>query len=121
MHFFTDLYPVSQTLLLRSGTPEELIWSPPTDIYETDQVYVVIMEVAGVARETMRISFLHDMLTVTGERSDETRPEPVRYSQMEINYGPFQKEIHFPNRIDRSAISAHYREGFLKVVLPKQR
>jgi len=120
MHFFTDLYPVSRTLVLRSGASEGLTWSPPTDIYETGQAYIVVMEIAGLAREAIRISFLHDMLTVTGERSDEAKPESVRYSQMEINYGSFQKEIHFPNPIDRAGISAHYREGFLKVVLPKQ-
>jgi HSP20 family protein len=121
MDFFTDLYQVSRSLVFRSSASEGLTWSPPMDVYETEEAYEVILEIAGVPRETIHIGFLHDMLTVGGKRSDKGRPESARYSQMEINYGPFQKEIRFPSPIERTAISAHYRDGLLKVVLPKAR
>lgn len=121
MDFFTDLYQVSRSLVFRSSASEGLTWSPSMDVYETEEVYVVVLEIAGVPRETIHIGFLHDMLTVRGERSEEAKPESARYSQMEINYGPFQKEIRFPNPIEHTGISAHCRDGFLKVVLPKER
>lgn len=121
MDFFTDIYQVSRSLVFRSSVSEGLSWSPSMDVYETDEAYEVILEIAGVPRETIHIGFLHDMLTVKGKRTDEARPESARYSQMEINYGPFQKEVRFPNPIERTAISAQYRDGLLKVVLPKQR
>lgn len=121
MDFFTDLYQVSRSLVFRSSGSEGFTWSPPMDVYETEEAYVVVLEIAGVRREAIHIGFLHDMLTVSGERCDEAKPESARYSQLEINYGPFQKELRFPSPIRRAAISAHYRDGFLKVVLPKER
>lgn len=121
MHFLTDLYQFNHTLAFRTGAASGLGWSPPTDVYETEEAFVVTLELAGVDHKALQIRFLHDTLTLSGERSDPTKPAAARYAQLEINYGPFRKEIRFALPIERQAISARCREGLLKVVLPKAR
>lgn len=119
MQFLTDLYQFNRTLDFRPDMAPGLGWSPPTDVYETEEAFVVILELAGVDHKALQISFLHDTLTLSGERSDPAKPTSAHYAQLEINYGPFRKEIRFALPIERQAISAQCREGLLKVVLPK--
>jgi len=121
MHFLTDLYQFNRALAFRPDLTSGLGWSPATDVYETEEAFVVTLELAGVEREALQIHFLHDTLTLSGERSDPAKPASARYAQLEINYGAFRKEICFALPIERRAISAQYREGLLKVVLPKAR
>ena len=96
------------------------IWSPPTDVYETDSAIVVKIEIAGLNPEDFAISLDDRVLTVRGVRRDPT--SKLAYQQLEINYGQFQTEVHLPWPINESAeIEATYEQGFLTILLPKAR
>jgi len=94
-------------------------WNPPTDVYETETGFVVQMEIAGVKEGDFKMTFKDNVLTVQGVRADEGREGRKRFRLMEINRGYFERSIVFKERIDAARVQASYREGFLKVVLPK--
>lgn len=94
-------------------------WLPPLDIYETDREFIVKLEIPGVRKQDIKIGFSENVLTISGTRCDETMGGEMKYVQMEIAYGEFQRRVVFNTPIDQNAITAKYSEGFLKVVLPK--
>lgn len=101
--------------------PAAAIWRPPTDVYETEGNLVVIMELAGVAEEDLSITLFSDHLVVEGFRDQpELSPRDVCH-QLGIKYGEFRSEIAVPVPIDHDNVIAEYRNGMLKINLPKQR
>jgi HSP20 family protein len=92
-------------------------WRPPTDVYETDTSAVVRVEVAGVQKGDIEISFANRILTVSGRRRDPAAK--LTYQQMEINYGDFRTDVFLPWAVKDQDIEANYDDGFLVIVLPK--
>lgn len=106
------LHAVGWQVQVRSG-----VWSPPTDVYETDNDYVVRVEIAGMNEDGFDISVEDKFLTISGNRPDV--PERRAYQQMEIRFGKFETVVGLPGPIDLDASHAEYKEGFLTVTLPK--
>ena len=111
--------------MLRRIVPEEQ-WramrehkgfTPPADVYETDQQLVVRVEIAGVDEAAWEVSFANQVLTVKGHRHDPA--EKLAYQQMEIPYGEFRADIFLPQAVDAAGIEAKYDNGFLTVTLPR--
>ncbi len=93
------------------------VWRPPTDVLETDDAIVVVVEIAGMRGLNISVIFEHQILSIRGTRPDTNVCKT--YHQMEIDYGEFASEVQVPLRIDSEKIEATYSDGFLKVVLPK--
>ncbi len=93
------------------------VWSPPTDVYETAEEYVVTVEVAGVSETDFEVAFENGVLFVNGERPDVTSPRA--YQQMEIHFGKFSTAIVVPGPVDLDHSAAEYKNGFLTIRLPK--
>jgi len=93
------------------------VWSPPTDVYETEKNYVVRVEIAGMREEDFEITVENNFLAISGSRSDV--PERRAYQQMEIRFGKFETVVGMPGPLDIESSSAEYKEGFLTVTLPK--
>lgn len=92
-------------------------WRPPTDVLETDDAVVVVVEIAGMRGLNISVIFERQVLSIRGTRPD-TNVCKI-YHQMEIDYGEFVSEVRVPFRVDSDQIEATYSDGFLKVVLPK--
>ncbi len=101
-------------------------WQPRVDMHETPSSVIVKVEVAGVNPDQLNLSLSADdrVLTISGDRSeaDRERVDRIRCYQLEIYFGPFEREIVLPGdaRIERDAITATYKDGFLLVTLPKR-
>jgi len=93
------------------------VWSPPTDLYETEKEYVVSVEVAGMRDSDFEVVFDDGMLFVEGKRSDVTKRRA--YHQMEIHFGKFSTAVGLPGPIDLESSQAEYKDGFLTVRMPK--
>ena len=93
------------------------IWTPPTDVYETEENLVVKMEVAGMREEDFEVSVEDQVLILRGTRPD--RNERRAYYQMEIRFGKFEISIGLPAGIDLDKAIAEYKDGFLTVIFPK--
>ena len=97
------------------------IWQPDINIYETDSALIVCADLAGMKPEAIHVELEGRMLVLSGERP---RPVPEQCNcasvhVMEIDAGPFRREIEIPESADRGKISAKYCEGFLWVTLLK--
>jgi HSP20 family protein len=92
-------------------------WSPPTDVYETEESCVVKVEVAGMRDEDFEVAFENNILFIHGKRLD--RNERRAYYQMEIRFGRFEIAIDVPVLVDIEKARAEYKDGFLVIDLPK--
>jgi HSP20 family protein len=92
-------------------------WSPPTDVYETEEACVVKMEIAGMRDEDFEVAFERNVLAIRGQRPDFN--ERRAYHQMEIRFGRFDVAVEIPVLVDLERAGAEYKDGFLVVLLPK--
>jgi len=97
------------------------IFEPPADVYETDEAVVVVLEVAGIRDREVELSLDGRSLVVRGEREMPQGPQGRVYYQMEVCYGPFQRELTLPTDVDPDGVQVTYRDGFLEIRLPKVR
>jgi HSP20 family protein len=94
-------------------------WRPPTDVYETEDDVSVRVEVAGMKETDFAITLQDRYLAVRGLRADTS--ERRAYHQMEIPFGEFITEVELPAAVSPEGIEASYRDGFLRIHLPKAR
>jgi HSP20 family protein len=92
-------------------------WSPPTDVFETENSFVVRVEVAGMHTSDFTIDAEDNFLIISGVRSEP--PERRAYRQMEIRFGEFSTAVELPPGVDVNKADADYKDGFLTILLPK--
>lgn len=106
----------SNHLHIRVGAQSRL-WTPPTDVYETEQDVVVRVEIAGMQKSEFSILLEGNLLTIQGNRPDVAGRRA--FHQMEIPFGEFRSQVELHWEIDHTAVRAEYKDGFLVVTLPK--
>jgi len=94
-------------------------WSPPTDVYETEEYIIVKVEIAGMRQEDLQISFSSGVLSIAGTRQDPS--DKLAVHRLEIAYGDFIAQVSVPWPVDEDRIEARYKDGFLIVMLPQVR
>ncbi len=92
-------------------------WSPPTDVFETENEYVVRLEIAGMRDADFEVTYEDGYLLIAGTRPDVQ--ERRAYHQMEIRFGRFSVTVGVPGPVDLDSSRADYLDGFLTVTLPK--
>jgi len=95
------------------------VWSPPTDLYETEDKYVVRVEIAGLRDQDFSVTLDNNYLVISGSRPDVL--ERRAYHQMEIRFGEFSTVVALPSQVDSDQTIAEYSDGFLVVMLPKKK
>ena len=95
------------------------VWSPPTDVYEIEDGYVVKVEIAGMGEHNFEVAIENNILRISGNRPDFT--ERRAYHQMEIQFGKFEIAVGVPAPVDMESATAQYEDGFLTINLPKIR
>jgi HSP20 family protein len=107
-------------------TGNEPIWTPQVDVYETCEAVVVKVCAAGVQPDRIDISLSADgrSLYIKGIRDEdpEAREQALRYHQLEIYTGPFERTVALPTEVvyDRDNLSAVARDGYFCIRLPKR-
>lgn len=103
------------------GTPPLLMdvtaWSPPVDIEEADDAYIVEAEVPGVKRNDVNIEVVGNELTISGEIKEKERVGIVRRRTRRI--GRFEYHVTLPVALDSEKIDAKLEDGILVVRIPK--
>jgi HSP20 family protein len=94
-------------------------WSPPVDVYETEEQYVLIIELAGLEAQDFGVHATDEALTVSGQRAGAGAGEG-RFLHVERGHGAFSRTFSFPQRIEVSGVRADFRDGLLTVSAPKQ-
>lgn len=92
-------------------------WSPPADLVVTEQEARVILELAGVPRESVRVRLSGRTLEVSGRRSPPQEPQGAHYHRAEIYFGDFLRVMELPWEADEGQVEAVFRDGMLVVNL----
>jgi HSP20 family protein len=100
-------------------TDEDAEWLPSLDVAETKDEIVVKAEVPGMDPKDIDISLSDGLLTIKGEKKQEREEKEEDYHLVERSYGTFTRSIRLPKEVRRDKISASYKNGVLKVTLPK--
>jgi HSP20 family protein len=95
-------------------------WSPAVDIFETEGEIVVKAELPGVDRKDIALHLENNVLTLKGERRFEKETKEENYHRIERAYGGFSRSFSIPATVDEEKIRADYRDGILKIALPKK-
>lgn len=95
-------------------------WSPAVDIYETENEITVQAELPGVDRKDITLHLEKNVLTLKGERRFEKETKQENYHRIERAYGGFSRSFSIPAMVDEDKIRADYKDGILKIALPKK-
>ena len=94
-------------------------WAPSLDVSETKQSVVVKGEMPGIDPKDIDISYSDGVLTIKGEKRQEQEEKDENYHVVERRYGSFSRSIRLPHEIQSDKIKASYKNGVLKISLPK--
>jgi HSP20 family protein len=94
-------------------------WVPLVDIVEDEKEYLIKAELPEVKKEDVKVTVEDDVLTITGERKYEKEEKGKKYHRVERAYGSFERSFTLPEDADGSKVSAEFKDGILKVRLPK--
>ena len=94
-------------------------WSPLVDIAEDDKEYLVKAELPETKRDEIHVSVDDGVLTIRGERKIEHEEKNRKYHRVERAYGHFARSFALPEDSDGSRANAEFKDGVLKVHLPK--
>ena len=95
-------------------------WSPSVDIFETEGEIVVKAELPGMDRKDITLHLESNVLTLRGERKFEKETKDENYHRIERSYGNFSRSFSIPATVDEEKIRADYKDGVLKIILPKK-
>lgn len=93
------------------------LFTPPADVEETDDAYIVDIELPGVRKQDLDIEIADRRLTVRGERKEKARVGILR--RRERTVGRFQYEVTLPGNVDEDGVAANLDDGVLAVRIPK--
>jgi len=95
-------------------------WAPAVDIYEHEGNIVLTAELPGVDPKDVDIRVENNVLTLRGERKWNTDVQRESYHRVERAYGSFTRSFTLPNVVDTTNIKADFKDGMLRLVLPKR-
>ena len=91
---------------------------PATDIFETDQALIVVLEMPGVEKDNVDVDVEGDVVKIEG-RVDFSRYESLQPVYTEYNVGHFVRSFRISNQIDQDGIKAEMENGVMRLILPK--
>lgn len=92
------------------------------DIFEADNTLFLVIPLAGVSIEKIKIHLSQDVLTISGQRDipeDIARFHNKKYFVEECHWGKFSRSIVLPDEVESANIRAHEDMGILRVIIPK--
>jgi len=102
----------------RGGRPPEE-WSPQLDLYETDTAFVLEVDLPGVKKQEVSVEVEDNYLVLQGRRAVERMKTKGSFHYHERRSGQFLRRLPLPTSVNREQIRAEFRNGVLRVSLPK--
>jgi len=103
----------------QQGQERSQLWSPRVDIRETDKELIIHADLPGVKKEDVHLEIQNDVLTLSGERSEEKKETNERYHRMERTFGKFQRRMTLPAGTDPNNVGATFNNGVLELRIQK--
>ncbi len=94
-------------------------WTPKLDVEETDAEFLVKTDLPEVKKEDVKVDIADGVLNVRGERHHEKEEKGKKFHRVEREYGTFERRLTVPSGVDTAKVAAEFKDGVLKVHLPK--
>ena len=94
-------------------------WNPPVEIFEKEENLVLRAEMPGMKEKDIELRVENGVLTLRGEKRNETELTQNNVHRAERYYGTFVRTFALPTTVDTEKIRASYKDGVLEVLLPK--
>jgi HSP20 family protein len=95
-------------------------WTPAVDIYEDNDTFLLKLELPEMNKEDIKVNLNENVLAISGERRFENEDKRDGYHRVERSYGQFYRSFTLPPNINTEAINAEYKDGVLRLSLPKR-
>jgi HSP20 family protein len=115
-------FTLPNLLSLWPGAPAEGSsgrWLPALDLYEKENNLIVEAELPGIPKDAVKITCTDSTLTIQGETRKEAEEKKEGYHRTERRYGSFYRAVTLPESVDYGKAKAEFRDGVLKITLPK--
>lgn len=101
------------------------VWRPAIEVKQTEKDYKIKVQLPGVKKDDIDITIDNDFMTITAEIEEEKEEKEEKehnekYHTCEFRYGKYQRTVSFDTPIKTDEIDAHYDNGILKIIIPKQ-
>ena len=111
------------TPFLRVGAPSDEsraeTWHPSVDVFESEDALVINAELPGLSKDDIDVNIDEGKLTLSGERKSDSEVKEDKFYRRERTYGKFVRTFALPADIDPDKISAEFKDGVLKIEIPK--
>jgi HSP20 family protein len=94
-------------------------WVPSVDVSEKAKEVIVRAEIPGIDPKDIDLSIQGNVLTIRGERKKEETEKGEDFHRVERSYGAFSRSIRLPAEVEVAKVKADYKEGVLRINLPK--
>jgi HSP20 family protein len=98
---------------------ENAVWMPLTDIFEDKDKYTLKLDLPGIKKEEVKISFADGQLSISGERVQEQESKDTKCHRVERTYGKYYRSFNLPKEIKEEKISAEFKDCQLTISIPK--
>ena len=95
------------------------VLTPDLDVSETESDVIVRCELPGVDPGDVDINVAGDVLTIRGEKKLSAEEQKENFHLVERDWGSFSRSVLLPQHVQPEKVEAHYKNGVLKIVLPK--
>ena len=95
-------------------------WMPRVDIMETDDSFIIKMDLPEVKKEDVKVAIDDGVLSISGERHQEKEEKGKKYQLVERSYGSFRRSFSVPDNLDEAKVNASFKDGILKVTCGKK-
>jgi HSP20 family protein len=92
---------------------------PPAEMEETPEAIHLSLEIPGMEAKELDVQVTAEAVSISGERKSETKTEEKGVTRTEFRYGKFERVIPLPVRVKNEEVGAEYKDGILKITLPK--
>jgi HSP20 family protein len=94
-------------------------WQPTLDVTEDKDAVTVKVELPGVEQKDIGVTLQEGVLTVKGEKREETEEKGKQYHRVERSYGAFARSIRVPAAVQAEKVTATFKDGVVTITLPK--
>ena len=119
IHEMDELFHNRLASVLGGEGLQSVAWSPVVDIEETEQNYLIRVELPGLDKNKVKVVVENGVLTLSGERDLERKVEGKTFHRVERSHGTFSRSFTLPEDVDPESVVANFKDGLLEIHVAK--
>jgi HSP20 family protein len=96
----------------------DVAWMPALEVFERDFGLLLRVELPGLTKEDVKVEVADNVLTIAGERKQETKEERPGWYTSERRYGKFYRALPLPEGVNAAEIKGTFAKGVLELTIP---